>query len=187
VTKPAAVTPDGVPLAGWWQRVLAYVLDAILVGIVTAVIAAPWFREVWHTYKDWFDEAIRSSENGTTSTIDTGQLQRDLVRPLALIIGTQLVAGLCYHVGFLMWRQATPGKLVLGLRVRLRDHPGRMPLGTVLARWAGQFGVGVLGLVPFVGSVTGLYSLLDDLWPLWDDKRQAIHDKIAKTNVVRVR
>jgi len=33
----------------------------------------------------------------------------------------------------------------------------------------------------------GLYSLLDVLWPLWDDKKQAIHDKIAGTNVVRVR
>ena len=44
-----------------------------------------------------------------------------------------------------------------------------------------------LGLVPFVGSVTGLYLLLDYLWPLWDDKKQAIHDKFAKTNVVRLR
>ena len=51
----------------------------------------------------------------------------------------------------------------------------------------GQFGVGILSLVPFVGSVTGLYSLLDVLWPLWDAKKQAIHDKIASTNVVRVR
>jgi hypothetical protein len=35
--------------------------------------------------------------------------------------------------------------------------------------------------------VFGLYPLLDDLWPLWDDKKQAIHDKLAKTNVVRIR
>jgi uncharacterized RDD family membrane protein YckC len=27
-------------------------------------------------------------------------------------------------------------------------------------------------------------SILDLLWPLWDDKRQALHDKIAGTNVV---
>jgi uncharacterized RDD family membrane protein YckC len=29
--------------------------------------------------------------------------------------------------------------------------------------------------------------LLDYLWPLWDDKKQALHDKVAKTNVVRTR
>ena len=87
-----------------------------------------------------------------------------------------------------MWKQATPGKLVTGLRVRRREVPGPMPLGTVLLRWLGQFGiVGLSGLVPFVGSVGGIYSILDHLWPLWDDKKQAIHDKIAKTNVVRVR
>jgi uncharacterized RDD family membrane protein YckC len=57
----------------------------------------------------------------------------------------------------------------------------------VLLRWLGQFGIRVIGLVPLVGSVTGLYLLLDYLWPLWDDKSQAIHDKIAKTNVVRIR
>jgi uncharacterized RDD family membrane protein YckC len=29
--------------------------------------------------------------------------------------------------------------------------------------------------------------LLDHLWPAWDGKKQAIHDKIARTNVVRSR
>jgi uncharacterized RDD family membrane protein YckC len=30
----------------------------------------------------------------------------------------------------------------------------------------------------------GLLGLLNDLWPLWDDKKQALHDKVAATNVV---
>ena len=47
-----------------------------------------------------------------------------------------------------------------------------MPLGTVLLRWLGQYGVGVLGLVPFVGCLSFVYSLLDYLWPLWDDKNR---------------
>jgi uncharacterized RDD family membrane protein YckC len=182
-----ATTPDGVPLAGWWQRVLAYILDALIVGVIAAIIAAPWIRDLWHSYKDWFDDAFNSSENGASSSVDTAQLQRDIARPLAFIVGIQLAVGFCYHVGFLMWKQATPGKLVAGLRVRLRETPGAMPLQTVLLRWLGQYAVGILGLVPIVGGLTGLYSLLNYLWPLWDDKKQAIHDKIAKTNVVRVR
>ena len=187
--RRAATTPDGVPLAGWWQRVLAYVLDAIIVGLVAGIIALPWVREVLDVYVDWFDQAMRAGGTGTGTggSIDTAQLQRDLAGPLAYIVGIQLVLGFCYHVGFLRWKQATPGKLVVGLRVRLRDRPGPMSLGTVLMRWLGQFAVGIFGLIPFVGSLTGLYSLLDVLWPLWDDKRQAVHDKIAKTNVVRIR
>jgi uncharacterized RDD family membrane protein YckC len=184
-TKPPATTPDGVPLAGWWLRVLAYVLDAIVVGIIAGIVASPWITDAYHIYRDWFDELLKSGGTGSTTTVDTAQLQRDLARPLAFIVGIQLLVGFCYHVGFLMWKQATPGKLMLGMRVRLRERPGPMPLGTVLLRWLSQFGVGVLGLVPVVGSLAGVYTLLDYLWPLWDDKKQAIHDKVAKTNVVR--
>ena len=176
-------TPDGVPLAGWWQRVLALIIDAILIGIVAGVIAFPWAREVFDSYSDWFDEAM----NADSSTPDTGQLQGDIAAPLAIITLINVALGFVYNVGFLMWRQATPGKLLLGLRVRLRDRPGPMAIGTVLLRWGGQYGVGLLGLLPVVGCLSFVYTLLDYLWPLWDDRRQAIHDKIAKTNVVRVR
>ncbi len=181
--KPPATTPDGVPLAGWWWRVLALIIDGLIVGIVAGIVAFPWARDVFDTYSDWFDEALSAN----SSTPDTSQLQSDIARPLAIIVGINLALGFAYHVGFLMWKQATPGKLILGLRVRLRETPGPMPIQTVLLRWVGQFGIGIVGLIPFIGSLSSIYSLLDYLWPLWDDKKQAIHDKIAKTNVVRVR
>jgi uncharacterized RDD family membrane protein YckC len=182
-----ATTPDGVPLAGWWQRAGALVLDAILLGIVGAIVSLPWVRDVWHVYSNWFDDVLRASEDGNSASVDTAQLQRDLFKPLAIIGAINLALGFVYHVGFLMWKQATPGKLLIGLRVRLRETPGPMPIGTVLLRWVGQFGIGLVGLVPFVSGISWIYSLLDYLWPLWDDKKQAIHDKIAKTNVVRTR
>ena len=185
--KPAATTPDGVPLAGWWQRVLALVLDAILLGIVGGIVALPWVRDVWHIYSDWFDDALRANDVVGGTNIDTAQLQRDLFKPLAIIGSINLALGFVYHVGFLMWKQATPGKLVVGLRVRLRETPGPMPIGTVLLRWLGQFAIGIVSVIPFLSTIGGIYSLLDYLWPLWDDKKQAVHDKIAKTNVVRVR
>ena len=97
------------------------------------------------------------------------------------------VVGLLYTFGFLIWKQATPGKLAVGLRVRLRESP-ELPFSAILLRWATQSGApGLLGLVPFVGFLAGLFSFLNVLWPLWDDKNQAIHDKVAKTNVVRTR
>ena len=98
-----------------------------------------------------------------------------------------LALGFVYHVGFLMWKQATPGKLLVGLRVRLREQARPDAARHGAAALGRPVRLGIVGLVPYVGSLTGLYSLLDYLWPLWDDKKQAIHDKIAKTNVVRVR
>ena len=38
--------------------------------------------------------------------------------------------------------------------------------------------------LPVVGGVYFLVFLVDYLWPLWDDKRQALHDKVAQTQVV---
>jgi uncharacterized RDD family membrane protein YckC len=98
-----------------------------------------------------------------------------------------LVVGFVYQVGFLMAVQATPGKLLLGLEVRLRERPGPLSWGTVLLRWFTQNLGGALQLVPVVGLLGSVYSLLDGLWPLWDGKRQALHDKAARTNVVRRR
>ena len=176
-------TPDGVPLAGWWWRVLALVIDSLLIGIVAGILAFPWARDVFDSYRDWFDEAM----NADSSSTGTGQLQSDIAGPLAIITLINVALGFIYNVGFLMWKQATPGKLLLGMRVRLRDRPGPMPIGTVLLRWGSQYGVAILGLLPVAGCLTFVYTLLDYLWPLWDDKSQAIHDKVAKTNVVRPR
>lgn len=42
--------------------------------------------------------------------------------------------------------------------------------------------IGLFRIVPFFG----LFTLLDGLWPLWDGRRQSLHDKIAGSVVVRV-
>ncbi len=75
--------------------------------------------------------------------------------------------------------------MLLGLRVRRREVPGPLPWTTVLLRWLTQYWPFLLFLVPVLGSVVRLYMLLDDLWPLWDGKWQALHDRAAGTNVVR--
>jgi len=178
-----STTPDGVPLAGWWWRGLAWLIDWLVVGVVGGIVAYPWMRDIVDSYSDWLDTV--NADN--SSSFETSQLQSDIAGPIAIVALISLGVGLVYHVGFLAWRQATPGKLATGLRVRLRERPGPMPFGTVLLRWAGQFGVGVLSLLPVVGCLYIVYRLLDYLWPLWDDKSQAVHDKIAKTNVVRIR
>ncbi len=94
--------------------------------------------------------------------------------------------GAIYTIGFWRWKQATPGKLVLGLRVRRRESPD-LPWSAILLRYGFHLALGFVGLIPFVGYGTGMVQLLDYLWPLWDDKRQALHDKVAGTNVVQFR
>ena len=39
--KPVPTTEDGVPLAGWWWRALAVVIDAVIVGVSTSLMLLP--------------------------------------------------------------------------------------------------------------------------------------------------
>ena len=68
-------------------------------------------------------------------------------------------------------------------------EPATGPLSwrVVLVRWATFYGVGILSVVPFLVWLVSLYVILAGLWPLWDERRQGLHDKAAGTVVVRSR
>jgi uncharacterized RDD family membrane protein YckC len=180
------VTPDGEPLAGWWVRVGASVVDGILTTAIGVVFAWRFLTRIAGGYAEFMTQAVQAAQNGAQPP-ETEVLIRSLMGPLlavgAILWGVRLV----YGVGFLKAFQATPGKLLLGLEVRLRDRPGTLSWGTVLSRWVTQNFGSALQLVPVVGVLGSVFSLLNALWPLWDGKRQALHDKVARTNVVRRR
>ena len=174
-------TPDGQPLAGWWHRVGAYLIDQVIRGVITMVVGLPSVLRLARAYADYFGAARSGTAQGLTVPAKLAAETAGATAWLGLIA---LVVGFLYTVGFLKWRQATPGKLLVGLRVRRREVAGPLPWSTVLLRWVGQYWGSLLFLVPVLGAAVRLYPLIDDLWPLWDDKRQALHDKVAGTNVV---
>ncbi len=178
-------TPDGQRLAGWWQRAAAYLLDSVIVFAVSALLGLPFVRQIGAAYGRFFEDVQRATESGGTIS-PTGALA-DVSGPLLGFAVVSLLVSLVYNAGFLKALAATPGKLALGLRVRLRDQRGPLSWGTVLVRWLAQNAASFLSVVPVIGGVAGIYPLLDGLWPLWDAKRQALHDKAARTNVVRQR
>ena len=45
----------------------------------------------------------------------------------------------------------------------------------------------MLRLIEFLFILLGVIWLLDMLFPLWDAKRQTLHDKVAGSVVVRLR
>jgi uncharacterized RDD family membrane protein YckC len=71
-------------------------------------------------------------------------------------------------------RGATFGKRAMGIKV-VREDGGQLGYGKAF----GRYGIVVVFWI-FV-----LPALLDYLWPLWDDKNQALHDKVVGTLVVR--
>jgi uncharacterized RDD family membrane protein YckC len=74
-------------------------------------------------------------------------------------------------------RGQTLGKMVWDIRVRDAATGGPLGLTKALRRYV----VPLLTLIPILGLVIGL---TDGLWPLWDPRRQALHDKLAGSVVV---
>jgi uncharacterized RDD family membrane protein YckC len=181
-TPQLATTPDGVVLSGWWKRVLARIIDGFIIAIVSLPLTyGPMTRAVT-VIQEVFRQAMAAAEAGRSTVSSTAADQLD--GPLFQVSMTLLVVSVVYEVAFLTLTGATPGKMVAGISVRLRDKPGPPPLVAVLKRTVVKEGPRALGSLPVLGVAGSLFNLLDDLWPLWDPKKQAIHDKVAATNVV---
>ena len=71
-------------------------------------------------------------------------------------------------------RGATFGKRALGIRVVTEEG---LPLG--FGRSFGRYGI------QFLFGIVVVPLLADYLWPLWDAKNQALHDKVVGSVVVR--
>jgi uncharacterized RDD family membrane protein YckC len=180
-------TPDGVPLASYGQRVGAWLIDSVIQVLITTVAAWYWISQFVTWYTTWFTELMNEAESGVQPTVDQSQLTTEiagLVLPITLV---SFLVAVVYQVAFLTWKGATPGKMALGIAVRLRERPGNPSLLVALKRQTIFIAATLLGLIPGIGAVSPLATFLDLLWPLWDDKRQALHDKVAATNVVITR
>jgi uncharacterized RDD family membrane protein YckC len=94
----------------------------------------------------------------------------------SLIVGTIVLLGWPVYVSAAMvvLKGRTVGKAIAAIRVERADgRPAGAGRGLLreLAR-------GLLIVVPFA-------EIVDHLWPLWDDGKQSLHDKMVRTFVVR--
>jgi len=167
-----ATTPDGVPLSGWWLRVAARLLDGIIISLITLPFTGWFYYQYFVGYLKWVDDLSAQSAAGSPPVFGLPPLDIYMSLFAAMII--QLVIYGVYEVFFLTRSGATPGKKLVGISVRLRDQAGPPPMKTALGRTACFLAMQLFNPV----------YLLDVLWPLWDDKKQALHDKAAHTNVV---
>lgn len=180
-------TPDGQRLAGWWARAGARIIDSIIVGVLVAAIGltviAPGLVEAYST---WMEDILATFE-----TMEPGdappEMPAEITSGMARLSIFSAVLAVAYEALLLRFFNATLGKLALGLRVRLREQPGQLPWVTAIVRTLVANVNSVLGWIPFIGVLTLPFTLLNYLWPLWDDNKQALHDKAARTNVVKTR
>lgn len=146
-----AETDSGIRVAqyaSFGRRVLAHVIDSLILNVFVIL-------------------------SGSVFGLGAGML--GIVEPsLTSIVGGTL--GAIIPLGYCVWfwtkKGATPGKLMLGIRVMAN---GNQPLTT------GQSIVRYIGYIP-----SALVLGLGYLWMLWDDESRCWHDRMAGTYVIRV-
>jgi uncharacterized RDD family membrane protein YckC len=169
-------------LSGWWKRVLAQVLDNIIVSILALPLTFAPMRSATDTFMAYLEKVFAAAQAGSsTMPVPPDVGFTGLILQVSL---TMLAVKVVYEVAFLTLTGATIGKRAVGISVRLRDKPGPPPLVAVLKRTAVKDVGSLVGSLPAVGLIGSFFTLIDYLWPLWDVKKQAIHDKVAETNVV---
>ncbi|TDD73748.1 RDD family protein [Actinomadura rubrisoli] len=179
-----AYSPPGAPgqggpndwLAGRGARLGAGLLDALIVGFASLPFLLQAIR--WDKVADSADtgESLSPSEMYNIPRLFAGY---------AIVF----LLGFAYYSIMHAKSGQTVGKRAVGIRlVRASDYAA-VSWGQVCARqgfvYALTIAAAVLNALGPVGTLVGIASLLDNAWILWDPRKQAVHDKVAGTVVVK--
>ena len=165
--EPVAPQPGdqawvGRPLASWGSRVGAQLLDALILVIPSAILIA--------------------------LVLGVFLAGSDVGGVIAAIIAFLLyIVVALFYAPVLMAREGprngqTWGKQILGITV-IRDNGEQIELGFGFLR---EFVVKNLLFGVIGGFFAGIPTLVDYLWPLWDDENRCLHDMVVSTHVIRV-
>jgi len=135
-----------VEYAGFWIRFVAVLIDtalvlAVILPLLALIYGVPYLIET------------RGSPPGMANTLLSW-----VFPPVAVIL-------------FWLYRQATPGKMMVGVQVVDAETGGPLSLGQSIGRYAAYF----LSVIPFC---------LGFIWAGFDRRKQAWHDKLAGTLVI---
>ena len=139
--------PDDVEYAGFWIRVGAALIDSVLVLMVIVPLLVAIYG--WGYF-------------GEQTSLIAG--------PADFLIS--YVAPAVAFIAFWLYRQATPGKMVLSLRVVDATTGGTLSLGQSIGRYLGYY-------------VSTIPLLMGLIWVAFDRRKQGWHDKLAGTVVIR--
>lgn len=147
VDDPGPGDGDDVEYGGFWLRFCAAIIDSILVGLITTPLIIGLYGMTYFTKETFF----------------AGPAEPFITYGIPAIL----------TILFWRWRQATPGKMLLSLRVVDAKTLQPMSVGQTIGRYFAYFPA----MIPlFLGLA----------WVGWDARKQGWHDKLAGTVVVKV-
>jgi uncharacterized RDD family membrane protein YckC len=171
---PAGREPD---LAEWWRRLLARLIDIVVISIVLIPVTIPLLSGPYGKLEQVANQYPNLSSPSAQSALD----KADGKFLVALWILAVIAAAVWFFYDALQhakWGQ-TLGKRVLSTRVV--SAYDRSPIsGAAAVKRAAVYAI--VPIIPLIGTI---FEVLNDLWLLWDRRRQCLHDKAARTIVIR--
>jgi uncharacterized RDD family membrane protein YckC len=162
------VDSQGRPLAEWWQRLVAIILDSVILAIVTGLIRAG---------------VVGTGRNNGNSVFSTSLDSRHIIAGLiTVVIDLAYFAILNGSV-----KGQTVGMMALGITVRDTNTGGQIDPPRAGFRIIVLYPGILVAWIPVLGLIGDVWTIVVGLSPLWDKKREGWHDKVAKTTVIKVR
>jgi uncharacterized RDD family membrane protein YckC len=160
-------TSTGMPYASWGLRLGGYLIDAVVFFVVAVVLYLPFHHSHTLVLHMMARRGVRRRSISAVPILLSGVLY--------LVYATILCGGR---------RGQTVGMMAVGVRV-VRDGSSEvLGYGKALGRALLEQVFRLLSLAIFL---LGIVWLVDMLFPLWDKKRQTLHDKVVGSVVIRTR
>lgn len=153
--QPTYAAPGGRVYGGVGERLGARIIDAIIFIIPTLIIAF----------------AVLDADNIASGT-NFG---------FAVI---SLILGAAYEIGFTTLKGATPGKMILNMKVTGPNGESPPSVEVAAKRWLPA----ILGVIPGLGSLVSLVvSIASGVMISNDDQNRSVHDRIGGSYVVKTK
>jgi len=156
----------GPTTAQWWQRAVAIIIDAVILQVPKLVIAA-----------------LIVGSGMTMAFYATG------IGVMMLVLGLSFMVIDIAYFAFLNGSKKgqTIGQVLMGITVTDAVTGGPIDPPRAAKRILILAPVIVLGWIPFIGMIAGLYTIVAGLSPLWDPNGLGFHDKATNTRVIEKR
>jgi uncharacterized RDD family membrane protein YckC len=163
-------------LAEWWQRLLARLIDGLVLGLLGLGLWVPIGIFAVNRLTS-FSKQYQGNPNSLAAQNALNHIVGQVVVLIFLLVAVSAAIVFAYDwLQHGLWGQ-TLGKRALGTKVVTADSRSKISGGAAAGRAA---------LYAF-GRLISLFGLLNELWLLWDPQRQCLHDKAAHTVVIKVR
>ena len=159
--REGAVQPATATYAGFWIRFLGTLIDGIILAVVAGILQVALFGSMIMTP---VPQQRRAPDPAAIAP---------MMGMIGLVYVIQIAVASSYEAFFVSKLVATPGKMVIGVKV-LRPDGSMVSLGRGYARY-------------FAKILSGLTLMIGFIMAGFDSQKRALHDMICDTRVVKSR